>query len=82
MAREALKFTRRAAEPNEAPQTSLATSPAASDQARTTNMDADQRRALIAEVAYYRSLRCADSSDVENWLAAEQEVNADLMLSQ
>jgi len=37
---------------------------------------------MIAEVAYYRSLRSpSGGSDVENWLAAEQEVDADLMLS-
>jgi hypothetical protein len=43
-------------------------------------MDADHRRALIAEAAYYRSLRRASSgSEIDDWLAAEREVDARLM---
>jgi hypothetical protein len=82
MAQHALKFTKRGAEPIADAQASDATSPEASIQSGKTNVDADRRRAMIAEVAYYRSLRSpSGGSDVENWLAAEQEVDADLMLS-
>lgn len=45
---------------------------------RGAPVDAGHRRALIAEAAYYRSLRHG-GSEVENWLAAEQEVDAQLM---
>jgi hypothetical protein len=45
---------------------------------RTAPVDAGRRRALIAEAAYYRSLRYG-GSEVEHWLAAEQEVDAQLM---
>jgi hypothetical protein len=45
---------------------------------RSAPLDAGQRRALIAEAAYYRSLR-EGGSDVDHWLAAEQEVDAQLM---
>jgi len=45
---------------------------------RSAPLDAGRRRALIAEAAYYRSLRYG-GSEVENWLAAEQEVDAQLM---
>jgi hypothetical protein len=48
--------------------------------ARSTPVDAGRRRALIAEAAYYRSLR-QGGSEVEHWLAAEQEVDAKLMKS-
>jgi hypothetical protein len=41
-------------------------------------VDANHRRALIAEAAYYRSLR-EGGSEIEHWLAAEQEVDALLM---
>jgi hypothetical protein len=45
---------------------------------RSAPVDANRRRALIAEAAYYRSLRHG-GSEVEHWLAAEQEVDAQLM---
>ncbi|MGA3156128.1 MAG: DUF2934 domain-containing protein [Steroidobacteraceae bacterium] len=45
---------------------------------RSAPLDAGRRRALIAEAAYYRSLR-QGGSEVEHWLAAEQEVDAQLM---
>ena len=45
---------------------------------RTAPLDAGRRRALIAEAAFYRSLR-QGGSEVEHWLAAEQEVDAQLM---
>lgn len=45
---------------------------------RSAPVDAKHRRALIAEAAYYRSLR-EGGSEVEHWLAAEQEVDAKLM---
>jgi hypothetical protein len=48
--------------------------------ARSTPVDAGRRRALIAEAAYYRSLH-QGGSEVEHWLAAEQEVDAKLMKS-
>ena len=47
---------------------------------RLASIDAGQRRALIAEAAYYRSLRHARAGhEVEDWLAAEQEVDCRLM---
>ena len=45
---------------------------------RVTPVDADQRRMMIAEAAYYRSLSHA-GSEIEDWLAAEQEVDAKVM---
>jgi hypothetical protein len=45
---------------------------------RGAPLDAGRRRALIAEAAYYRSLR-QGGTEVEHWLAAEQEVDAQLM---
>jgi hypothetical protein len=52
----------------------------ASRATRSAPVDAGRRRALIAEAAYYRSLRHG-GSEVEHWLAAEQEVDAQLMTS-
>jgi len=47
---------------------------------RQAPIDAAQRRALIAEAAYYRSLRhTLAGHEVEDWLAAEQEVDSRLM---
>ena len=47
---------------------------------RVTAIDADRRRSLIAEAAYYRSLRRATpGTDIDDWLAAEKEVDAKLM---
>lgn len=48
--------------------------------ARSAPVDAGRRRALIAEAAYYRSLR-ESGSELEHWLAAEQEVDTQLMKS-
>jgi hypothetical protein len=45
---------------------------------RAAPVDAGRRRAQIAEAAYYRSL-LHGGSEVEHWLAAEQEVDAQLM---
>jgi DUF2934 family protein len=45
---------------------------------RSAPLDAGRRRALIAQAAYFRSLR-QGGSEVEHWLAAEREVDAQLM---
>ena len=52
----------------------------APDAPRPASIDASRRRALIAEAAYYRSLRHTQPGrEVEDWLAAEQEVDSSLM---
>jgi hypothetical protein len=51
---------------------------ARSTPARPGPIDADRRRAMIAEAAYYRSLS-QRGSELEHWLAAEQEVDAKVM---
>lgn len=78
MAREAIKTARRSAKSSIALRTE---GPIATTGPRPmTSMDADHRRALIAEAAYYRSLRRASSgSEIDDWLAAEREVDARLM---
>jgi hypothetical protein len=44
------------------------------------SVDANQRRAMIAEAAYYRSLQqSSGGSETNHWLAAEQEVDAKLL---
>jgi hypothetical protein len=45
---------------------------------RSGPIDADRRRTMIAEAAYYRSLRLG-GTEIENWLAAEQEVDTQVM---
>ncbi|MGQ0524780.1 MAG: DUF2934 domain-containing protein [Betaproteobacteria bacterium] len=42
-----------------------------------TALSDDQRRRMVAEAAYYRALRrgFAAGGEVEDWLAAEREIN-------
>jgi hypothetical protein len=78
MAREVSKVKERAALPRAARHTDEAAQSKSRRPTRMTPMTADRRRALIAEAAYYRSLRQA-GSELEHWLAAEQEVDAGVM---
>jgi hypothetical protein len=52
-----------------------ATAPAPTAKSR---VDATERQKLIAEAAYYRALKrgFSSGSDVQDWLAAEKEVDA------
>jgi hypothetical protein len=78
MARELIKVKKRAARTRAVPISGEA-SPDSGESAAMTSMDADHRRALIAEAAYYRSLHHASGgSEVDDWLAAEREVDAKL----
>lgn len=45
-------------------------------------VDQDLRRSMIAQAAYYRAERrgFAPGSETEDWLAAEREIDAALML--
>ncbi len=45
-----------------------------------SDIDKDERRAMIAEAAYYRyqNRGCEEGCDVDDWLAAEEEI--DLLL--
>ena len=45
-----------------------------------TVLSEDQRRRMVAEAAYYRALRrgFAAGGEVEDWLAAEREINQHL----
>lgn len=42
-----------------------------------SGLDKEERRQMIAEAAYYRFANrgCRGGSDLEDWLAAEEEVN-------
>jgi len=81
MAREVIKTRKRVAKssaPLQIPASAAA--PESSGPPKMISIDADRRRALIAEAAYYRSLRHSSTgSEVEDWLAAEQEVDSRLM---
>ena len=82
MPREILKTRKPAKEPVVAAKAAVTEaskeSPAKRSAPRSSPVDAGRRRALIAEAAYYRSLR-QGGSEVEHWLAAEQVVDAQLM---
>jgi hypothetical protein len=82
MPREIIKARKPAKAPVVAAKVAVTEASKESSPARTatrgTPVDAGRRRALIAEAAYYRSLR-EGGSEVEHWLAAEQEVDARLM---
>jgi hypothetical protein len=77
MAQEVIRTRKRSTKPR------VATTGDAPEEAHTapvTAINADRRRSLIAEAAYYRSLRRATpGSDIDDWLAAEKEVDAKLM---
>jgi hypothetical protein len=81
MTREVIKTRKRAAKPSAALQIAAsAAPPELSGPSKMISIDADRRRALIAEAAYYRSLaHPSTGSEVEDWLAAEQEVDSRLM---
>ena len=53
---------------------------AATEAARPSFVDPQQRAALIARAAYFRAMNrgFASGHDVEDWLAAEAEVDAEL----
>jgi hypothetical protein len=78
MARVVTKLMQRANPVSAALQAGEAALSEPSTPTRMTHIDADQRRAMIAEVAYFRSLNQI-GSEVEHWLAAEQEVDAKVM---
>jgi hypothetical protein len=78
MARVLTKLMQRANPVSAALQTDEAALSEPGTPARMTHIDADQRRTMIAEAAYFRSLSHA-GSEVEDWLAAEQEVDAKVM---
>jgi hypothetical protein len=78
MARVQTKPTLRATPVTAALQTDEAALTEPSTPTRMTPIDADQRRVMIAEAAYFRSLSHA-GSEVEHWLAAEREVDAKVM---
>ena len=78
MARVVTKLVERATPVSAAQQTDEAAQSEPSMPTRMTHIDTDQRRAMIAEAAYFRSLSHA-GSEVEHWLAAEQEVDAKIM---
>jgi hypothetical protein len=78
MARELSKLKEPAARPIAARHSGEAALPKSSRPTRMAPIAADRRRALIAEAAYYRSLR-HPGSELEHWLAAEQEVDAQVM---
>jgi type IV pilus biogenesis protein CpaD/CtpE len=78
MAREAIKTAGRSAKSNIARRTEVPIE--AGGPRPMTSIDADRRRALIAEAAYYRSRRRVSSgSEIDDWLAAEHAVDAGLM---
>lgn len=80
MTREVIKVRKRAVKPTAALQTTEAVTADSNSAPRMSLIDADRRRALIAEAAYYRSLRrVAGGSEIDDWLAAEQEVDSRLM---
>jgi hypothetical protein len=78
MARTPLTGIKRTAAPANAspPRTALPTSGDAA-----TASDAQRRQALIAEAAYYRAVErgFAPGAEVDDWLAAEREVNNRLL---
>jgi hypothetical protein len=72
------KLMERATPVSAAQQTDEAAQSEPSTPSPVTHIDTDQRRAMIAEAAYFRSLGHA-GSELEDWLAAEQEVDARIM---
>jgi hypothetical protein len=82
MPREIIKARKPAKEPAIAAKVAVTAAAKESGDARTATrsapVDAASRRALIAEAAYYRSLRQV-GSELDHWLAAEQEIDAQLM---
>jgi hypothetical protein len=78
MARVQTKPLERATPVGAAQQTDEAAQSEPSTRTQMTHIDTDQRRAMIAEAAYFRSLSHA-GSEVEDWLVAEQEVDAQIM---
>ncbi len=78
MARALTKIMQRVDPALAARQTDADASPESSTPFRITPVDADLRRMMIAEAAYFRSLGHA-GSDIEDWLEAEQEVDAKVM---
>jgi len=78
MARVVSKSMQRVKPAGAARQSGAGAGPERSKPTRLGPIDADRRRAMIAEAAYYRSLKLG-GSEIENWLAAEQEVDAQVL---
>jgi hypothetical protein len=78
MARVVSKSMQRVKPAGAARQSGAGAAAARSPPTRLGPIDADRRRAMIAEAAYYRSLSHR-GSELEHWLAAEREVDAQVM---
>lgn len=78
MARVLTKLMQRATVASAVPQTDEDALPEPSTPTLMMPINAEQRRKMIADAAYFRSLSHA-SCAVEDWLVAEQEVDAKVM---
>lgn len=83
MARNAIAspLEKAAAQPHARKQSSASAQPVMEDTAQGSTISADERERMIRDAAYlrYQEGGCVDGRDVEDWLAAEAEIDARLI---
>jgi hypothetical protein len=83
MARNAIASSveKAAAQPHARKQSPASAQPAMGDPAHGPTVSADDRERMIRDAAYlrYQEGGCVDGRDMEDWLAAEAEIDAQLM---